>query len=106
MSGLLVKSTVIMKETLSHLRALGHATPEICGVAALTRGYVEHNLQNAYTGRDEDLAAAGATAEAAPQRASEAQPRSRVFYAKDAFEGLALMDELCGHVPPDKITLT
>jgi 5-methyltetrahydrofolate--homocysteine methyltransferase len=104
MSGLLVKSTVIMKENLERMRELGHALPVICGGAALTRGYVEHNLQNAYSGRDEDLAVADA--EAAPQRLSEARPRSRVFYAKDAFEGLALMDELCGHVPPDKITLT
>ena len=39
-------------------------------------------------------------------RQQEARPRARVFYAKDAFEGLALMDELCGHVPPEKITLT
>ncbi|HEY8376939.1 MAG TPA: dihydropteroate synthase, partial [Nannocystis sp.] len=104
MSGLLVKSTVIMKENLERMRELGYTTPVVCGGAALTRGYVEHNLQNAYSGRDEDLdpAAAGEL----PQRQSEAVPRARVFYAKDAFEGLALMDELCGHVPKDKIVLT
>jgi 5-methyltetrahydrofolate--homocysteine methyltransferase len=104
MSGLLVKSTVIMKENLERMRELGHQIPVICGGAALTRGYVEHNLQNAYSGRDEDLDPA---AEATPQRqAPEARQRARVFYAKDAFEGLSLMDELCGHVPPDRISLT
>jgi 5-methyltetrahydrofolate--homocysteine methyltransferase len=102
MSGLLVKSTVIMKENLERMRELGHAIPVVCGGAALTRGYVEHNLQNAYSGRDEDLDASEATQRQAP----EARPRSRVFYAKDAFEGLALMDELCGHVPPDRLNLT
>ncbi|MCY0988944.1 methionine synthase [Nannocystis sp. ILAH1] len=106
MSGLLVKSTVIMKENLERMRELGHLMPVICGGAALTRGYVEHNLQNAYSGRDEDLAAGEVAGDASPQRQAESRPRSRVFYAKDAFEGLALMDELCGHVPPDKISLT
>jgi 5-methyltetrahydrofolate--homocysteine methyltransferase len=54
MSGLLVKSTVIMKENLEAMRELGIAMPVICGGAALNRGYVDHNLQNAYSGRDED----------------------------------------------------
>ena len=103
MSGLLVKSTVIMKDNLERMRELGHALPVICGGAALTRGYVEHNLQNAYSGRDEDLAEGAADA-TQPQR--QGRPRARVFYAKDAFEGLSLMDELCGHVPQDKIALT
>lgn len=111
MSGLLVKSTVIMKENLERMRELGLATPVVCGGAALTRGYVEHNLQNAYSGRDEDRAApvesaAGETGEQAADQAPSAQPRARVFYAKDAFEGLGLMDELCGHVPQDKMKLT
>jgi 5-methyltetrahydrofolate--homocysteine methyltransferase len=105
MSGLLVKSTVIMKENLEAMRELGIAMPVVCGGAALNRGYVDHNLQNAYSGRDEDRDP-GPEQENGPKRQQEARPRARVFYAKDAFEGLALMDELCGHVPPDKITLT
>jgi 5-methyltetrahydrofolate--homocysteine methyltransferase len=104
MSGLLVKSTVIMKENLEAMRELGLAIPVICGGAALNRGYVDHNLQNAYSGRDEDREP-GPDGEG-PQRPQGARERARVFYAKDAFEGLALMDELCGHVPPDRITLT
>src|SRR5690606_27500594 len=84
MSGLLVKSTVIMKENLERMRELGHATPVVCGGAALTRGYVEHNLQNAYSGRDEDRAAPPTDGgEQAAQQAPTAQPRARVFYAKD-----------------------
>ena len=112
MSGLLVKSTVIMKENLEAMRELGIAMPVICGGAALNRGYVDHNLQNAYTGRDparveaSPAVEAGPEGEASPTRLQEARPRASVYYAKDAFEGLALMDELCGHVPPDKITLT
>jgi 5-methyltetrahydrofolate--homocysteine methyltransferase len=109
MSGLLVKSTVIMKENLEAMRELGIAMPVICGGAALNRGYVDHNLQNAYSGRDEDrdeTAAAEPSPESEAPRQQEARPRARVFYAKDAFEGLALMDELCGHVPAEKITLT
>jgi 5-methyltetrahydrofolate--homocysteine methyltransferase len=110
MSGLLVKSTVIMKENLEAMRELGIAMPVICGGAALNRGYVDHNLQNAYSGRDEDRDATTPEGDPPPDvetpRQQEARPRARVFYAKDAFEGLALMDELCGHVAPDKITLT
>jgi 5-methyltetrahydrofolate--homocysteine methyltransferase len=105
MSGLLVKSTVIMKENLEIMRELGIAMPVVCGGAALNRGYVDHNLQNAYSGRDEAREPAPEQ-EDGPKRQQEARPRARVFYAKDAFEGLALMDELCGHVAPDKITLT
>ena len=118
MSGLLVKSTVIMKENLESMRELGITMPVICGGAALNRGYVDHNLQSAYSGVDDKQPPADADADAdaapspAPDAASPASPaqpappRARVFYAKDAFEGLALMDELCGHVAPDKITLT
>ena len=105
MSGLLVKSTVIMKENLEAMRELGIAVPVVCGGAALNRGYVDHNLQNAYSGREAEREP-GPEAETGTQRQQEARPRARVFYAKDAFEGLALMDELCGHVAPDKITLT
>ena len=69
MSGLLVKSTLIMKENLQEMNSRGLSRyPVILGGAALTRGYVEEDLRKIYTGR--------------------------VFYAQDAFEGLRLMGEL------------
>ena len=70
MSGLLVKSTVVMKENLEELNRRGLATryPVILGGAALTRAYVEQDLHELYEGE--------------------------VRYAKDAFEGLRLMDAL------------
>ncbi|MBB1258232.1 methionine synthase [Streptomyces alkaliterrae] len=70
MSGLLVKSTVIMKENLEELNARGMAAdyPVILGGAALTRAYVEQDLHEVYEGE--------------------------VRYARDAFEGLRLMDAL------------
>ena len=69
MSGLLVKSTLIMRENLQALNELGLAdTPVMLGGAALTRNYVERDLREIYDGR--------------------------LFYAKDAFEGLHTMDEL------------
>ncbi|MEU7103413.1 vitamin B12 dependent-methionine synthase activation domain-containing protein, partial [Streptomyces longwoodensis] len=70
MSGLLVKSTVIMKENLEELNARGLAAtyPVILGGAALTRAYVEQDLHEIYQGE--------------------------VRYARDAFEGLRLMDAL------------
>jgi 5-methyltetrahydrofolate--homocysteine methyltransferase len=69
LSGLLVKSTLIMRENLLEMNARGlHAYPVILGGAALTRGYVEQDLRSLYKGR--------------------------VFYAQDAFEGLRLMEEL------------
>ncbi|MFJ8084467.1 methionine synthase [Streptomyces sp. NPDC096205] len=72
MSGLLVKSTVIMKENLQELNARGLAAnyPVILGGAALTRAYVEQDLHEIYEGE--------------------------VRYARDAFEGLRLMDALIG----------
>ncbi|WP_130796540.1 methionine synthase [Streptomyces otsuchiensis] len=72
MSGLLVKSTVIMKENLQELNARGMAAdyPVILGGAALTRAYVEQDLHEIYNGE--------------------------VRYARDAFEGLRLMDALIG----------
>ncbi|SEB90700.1 methionine synthase (B12-dependent) [Streptomyces misionensis] len=72
MSGLLVKSTVIMKENLEELnqRALASKYPVILGGAALTRAYVEQDLHEIYQGE--------------------------VRYARDAFEGLRLMDALIG----------
>ncbi|MET9601784.1 methionine synthase [Streptomyces sp. NPDC006459] len=72
MSGLLVKSTVIMKENLEELnqRKLAADYPVILGGAALTRAYVEQDLHEIYQGE--------------------------VRYARDAFEGLRLMDALMG----------
>ena len=70
MSGLLVKSTVIMKENLEELndRGLAARWPVLLGGAALTRAYVEEDLAELYQGE--------------------------VRYARDAFEGLRLMDAL------------
>jgi 5-methyltetrahydrofolate--homocysteine methyltransferase len=70
MSGLLVKSTIIMRENLQELntRGLSDTVPVILGGAALTRTYVERDLREVYEGR--------------------------VFYGKDAFEGLRTMDAL------------
>ena len=70
MSGLLVKSTVIMKENLEEMNSRGVAArwPVILGGAALTRSYVEQDLASMYDGE--------------------------VRYARDAFEGLRLMDAI------------
>jgi len=69
MSGLLVKSTLIMRENLQELNERGLSQiPVILGGAALTRSYVEQDLRSIYEGR--------------------------VFYGKDAFEGLHTMDRL------------
>ena len=70
MSGLLVKSTVIMKENLEELssRGLAEKWPIILGGAALTRSFVEQDLAGSFDGT--------------------------VRYAKDAFEGLSLMDTM------------
>ena len=70
MSGLLVKSTVIMKENLEEMTTRGYAQrwPVLLGGAALTRSYVEDDLRSRYDGE--------------------------VHYARDAFEGLSLMDKV------------
>jgi 5-methyltetrahydrofolate--homocysteine methyltransferase len=69
MSGLLVKSTLIMRDNLEELNRLDRSGyPVILGGAALTRTYVEKDLRAVYKGR--------------------------VFYGKDAFEGLHLLDRL------------
>ncbi len=69
MSGLLVKSTVIMRENLIEMTREGLNIPVILGGAALTRGYVEADCVKAY----------GA---------------GKVAYARDAFDGLDLMDKV------------
>ena len=69
MSGLLVKSTLIMRENLQELNSLGLShVPVLLGGAALTRTYVERDLREIYEGR--------------------------LFYGKDAFEGLSTLDRL------------
>ena len=80
MSGLLVKSTLVMKENLELMSAKQMKIPVICGGAALNRAYVETDLTRAYnTG-------------------------GRVFYGADAFTGLGLMHELCGHTSEKRLT--
>jgi len=69
MSGLLVKSTVVMRENLEEMSRQGLTLPVMLGGAALTRRYVEEDCVKAY--------AAG-----------------RVAYARDAFDGLGLMDKI------------
>ncbi len=68
MSGLLVKSTVIMKEDLITLNERGISPPVILGGAALNRRYVEKDLRDIYKGQ--------------------------LFYGEDAFDGLRIMDRL------------
>jgi 5-methyltetrahydrofolate--homocysteine methyltransferase len=69
MSGLLVKSTLIMRENLQEMNSRGSSSvPVLLGGAALTRTYVERDLRQVYDGR--------------------------LFYGKDAFEGLHTMDRL------------
>jgi len=72
LSGLLVKSTVVMREDLEYLNEKGlSGIPVVLGGAALTRRYVEDDLSALYNGK--------------------------VYYAADAFEGLRLMDQIMGH---------
>lgn len=68
-SGLLVKSTWVMKENLEVMSAQGIKLPVICGGAALTPGYVESELKAAYNG-------------------------GPVYYGADAFSGLKIMEDL------------
>jgi 5-methyltetrahydrofolate--homocysteine methyltransferase len=66
MSGLLVKSTLIMKENLELMKQRGISIPVVLGGAALTRRYVEEDLRPLYSGR--------------------------LAYARDAFDGLRFME--------------
>ena len=72
MSGLLVKSTLIMRDNLQELvdRELSHL-PVILGGAALTRVYVERDLREVYPGP--------------------------LFYGKNAFAGLAVMEQIAAN---------
>jgi 5-methyltetrahydrofolate--homocysteine methyltransferase len=69
MSGLLVKSTVVMRENLEEMSRQGLDVPVMLGGAALTRRYVEEDCVTSYAS-------------------------GRVAYARDAFDGLALMDKI------------
>jgi 5-methyltetrahydrofolate--homocysteine methyltransferase len=72
LSGLLVKSTVVMREDLEELNRRGLARyPVLLGGAALNRAYVEVDLREIYEGP--------------------------LFYCRDAFSGLTQMDELVEH---------
>ncbi|MCS6865936.1 MAG: methionine synthase [Gemmataceae bacterium] len=77
MSGLLVKSTVIMKEDLITLNERGLSPPVILGGAALNRRYVEVDLRQIYKGE--------------------------LYYGEDAFEGLRVMDELTARKKVEKV---
>ncbi|HLL76307.1 MAG TPA: methionine synthase [Pyrinomonadaceae bacterium] len=70
MSGLLVKSTLIMRENLELMNERGIDVPVVLGGAALNRRYVDEDLIPLYKGR--------------------------LFYARDAFDGLHTMDLLTG----------
>jgi len=72
MSGLLVKSTVVMRENLEEMSRQGLEIPVMLGGAALTRNYVEDDCVAAYAS-------------------------GRVAYARDAFDGLHLMDRVTGN---------
>ncbi|MGI4950733.1 MAG: methionine synthase [Janthinobacterium lividum] len=72
MSGLLVKSTVVMRENLEEMTRQGVDLPVMLGGAALTRNYVEEDCVQAYG-------------------------CGRVAYARDAFDGLHLMDKVTGN---------
>jgi 5-methyltetrahydrofolate--homocysteine methyltransferase len=69
MSGLLVKSTVVMRENMLEMSRIGLDVPVMLGGAALTRQYVEEDCVKAYES-------------------------GRVAYARDAFDGLHLMDRI------------
>lgn len=71
MSGLLVKSTLIMKENLEVLNERNLKIPVVLGGAALTRRFVEQDLKKIYKGY--------------------------VEYAEDAFDGLRFMEKIKSH---------
>ncbi|HEY9688047.1 MAG TPA: methionine synthase [Coleofasciculaceae cyanobacterium] len=68
MSGLLVKSTAIMKDNLAAMQELGLSVPVILGGAALTSRFVDEDCQAEYAGK--------------------------VYYARDAFSGLYAMESI------------
>ncbi|HEX8289162.1 MAG TPA: methionine synthase [Pyrinomonadaceae bacterium] len=70
MSGLLVKSTLVMRDNLEIMNERNISIPVILGGAALNRKYVDNDLIPLYQGK--------------------------LFYARDAFDGLHAMDNLTG----------
>lgn len=70
LSGLLVKSLWEMKNVVEDLAKMNLSYPVICGGTAVSKQYVERDLRMAY------------------------QSKGPVYYAKDAFEGIAIMDKL------------
>ncbi len=80
LSGLLVKSTLVMRDDLAELNRRQLAIPVILGGAALTRKYVEHDLRSLY--------------------------RGPLFYGKDAFEGLHVMDAISTGKTKDALVAT
>ena len=68
MSGLLVKSTLVMRDNLEIMNERGINVPVVLGGAALNRRYVNDELVPLYNGK--------------------------LFYARDAFDGLHAMDLL------------
>jgi 5-methyltetrahydrofolate--homocysteine methyltransferase len=80
LSGLLVKSTLVMKDDLLELNRRDLAFPVILGGAALTRKYVEHDLRNLYKGP--------------------------LFFGKDAFEGLRVMEAISTGKTKDMLVQT
>ncbi|MEM7306442.1 MAG: methionine synthase [Planctomycetota bacterium] len=68
LSGLLVKSTVVMRENLQEMNRRNITVPVILGGAALTRAYVEDDCRKVYEGA--------------------------LYYAKDAFEGLEVIGRI------------
>ncbi len=80
LSGLLVKSTLVMRDDLQELNRLGIDIPVILGGAALTRSYVEKDLRDIYKGP--------------------------LFYGKDAFEGLRVMEHVATRKIPEMLIQT
>jgi 5-methyltetrahydrofolate--homocysteine methyltransferase len=80
LSGLLVKSTLVMKDDLAELNRRKLSFPVILGGAALTRKYVEQDLRNLYGGP--------------------------LFYGKDAFEGLRVMEAISTGKTKDMLVAT
>ena len=80
MSGLLVKSTVVMRENLEEMSRQNLDIPVMLGGAALTRNYVEDDCVRAYAS-------------------------GRVAYARDAFDGLHLMDRITGNAFDDYLAV-
>ncbi len=78
MSGLLVRSAIIMKENLQYMNTIASDIPVILGGAALTRRFVNEDCASSYNGA--------------------------VFYAKDAFAGLKIMEDIAANKLENRIS--